>query len=98
MEVDSLLSSQLEVLRSLPLSPRDRKVPDGLRLHVLDIWLDELETISSNADQNAEYDELEMQLMQPVRELAREALSKSVRMKAKEEVRVCDEGLAGRVS
>lgn len=37
-----LLSSQISIMTEQPLSPNNRQVPDGLRLHVLDVWLDEL--------------------------------------------------------
>ena len=60
-------------------------MPDGLRLHVLDIWLDELDQISDEA-------ELRSQLMHPIRELAKDAMAKSVRMKAKEVVKAFDKG------
>ncbi len=94
--VDSLLSSQFHIIRSFPLSPRERKVPDGLRLHVLDIWLDELDNISSDAeDQGQSYDDLKTQLMQPIRDLAKDAMTKSVRMKAKECVKAYDAATGG---
>lgn len=39
----SKTKSVLQVLESCgPLNPSDRKIPDGLRLHTLDIWVDEL--------------------------------------------------------
>ena len=104
----ALLDTVLEVLRAGPLSSRERKVPDGLRLHVLDVWGEELGRIGGDADGddvgdeegdddddsvNAKKDieELKKQLMQPIRELAKEALSKSVRMRAKDVVRAFDD-------
>lgn len=86
-DMASVLASQLRILRSWPLSLRERKVPDGLRLHVLDIWLEELDEIDTA--------ELKSQLMQPIRNLAKDAMSKSVRMKAKDVVNAFDDGGGG---
>jgi hypothetical protein len=38
------VDEQIKILAEWPLSPRERKVPDGLRLHVLDIWEEEIST------------------------------------------------------
>lgn len=72
----------LEVLRAEggPLSSRDVKVPAGLQLHVLDVWVDELEKV--DADRRADVESF----VTPVRELQAETLVKSVRMRAKETV------------
>jgi hypothetical protein len=147
-EVDSLVSSQTKILEAGPLSPKERSVPDGLRLHVLDIWLDELNqaaireppatpgkkrrrddddegkenddgednresredgkkskkqkpsktspadtiTFSSSPHPNPETTTtLVSQLMEPIRSLSTNALSKSVRTKAKDVVKEHDE-------
>ncbi|CAK4033508.1 Ribosomal RNA-processing 1 [Lecanosticta acicola] len=71
------------------LSPRDAKVPVGLRLHVLDVWVDELERVLDGEDGVVE------KMMQPVKKLGKESLVKSVRDRAKETVgdeRLADEG------
>src|SRR5690606_13935291 len=39
---ENLLSDIIETLVLVPLNSTDRKYPDGLRLHVLDVFLDEL--------------------------------------------------------
>ncbi|KAF2211475.1 hypothetical protein CERZMDRAFT_10296, partial [Cercospora zeae-maydis SCOH1-5] len=62
-----------------PLSIRDVKVPVGLKLHVLDIWVDELEKVDSDKD-GAPVEEV----MKPIRKLQKESLVKSVRQRAKE--------------
>jgi ribosomal RNA-processing protein 1 len=36
------IKEQIDIFETWPLSPRDRTVPDGVRYHVLDIWVDEL--------------------------------------------------------
>ena len=90
-DTQSLVESQLSVFQSYPLSPRERKVPDGLRLHVLDIWLDELKKLSSNSDADeSALQVLKQRLMQPIRDLAKDALSKSVRTRAKDVIKTFD--------
>lgn len=75
-----LRDEYLEMLRkdSGPLSPRDPKVPVGLRLHVVDIWVDELD--KADTDRTADVDVF----VTPVRQLGKETLTKSVRDRVKE--------------
>jgi ribosomal RNA-processing protein 1 len=91
------LSKQVEILETWPLSPRERKVPDGLRLHVLDVWADELtgqvksvqNTLEDDAKEEVDskksaVSDAAEKLMTPVQKISREALSKGVKMRAKE--------------
>lgn len=84
----TLLDRQLTIITALPLSPRERKVPDGLRYHVLDVWLDELERGVGEAKQTrcdeAHLAQTATRLMRPVAQMAKEGLSKGVRGRAKE--------------
>jgi ribosomal RNA-processing protein 1 len=87
---------QIALLENFPLSPRERKVPDGLRYHVLDIYVDELErAVALGQDGGDEEEEGEGEiseetrtrverLLVPVETVAREGLSKGVRVRAKE--------------
>lgn len=63
-----------------PLSPRDGKVPGGLKLHVLDVWVDELEKVDEKKEADVG------RVMEPVRKLMKDSLVKSVRDRAKETV------------
>ena len=67
----------LELLREIPLNPRDPKVPNGLKYHVIDVYVDELEKVG---DEKAPYEVL----MQPLVELGQKAVLKSVRKKVDE--------------
>lgn len=78
-----LTATQVEILEKLPLSARERKVPDGLRLHVLDVWGEELRRAMEERSKAKEAVEA---LMVPVRTLAKEALGKGVRMRARDVV------------
>ncbi|OAL34268.1 hypothetical protein AYO20_06524 [Fonsecaea nubica] len=108
----NLVASQLEILESWPLSPRERKVPDGLRLHVLDVWVDELagqlgaaQNAIDEADQSdtagdaaaakkAVLLDTAKAFMTPVEKLTKEALSKAVKVRAKEAVQLAEEKLS----
>ncbi|EME50279.1 hypothetical protein DOTSEDRAFT_59390 [Dothistroma septosporum NZE10] len=63
-----------------PLSARDAKVPIGLRLHVLDIWVDELEKVDVERVAPVKT------VMEPMRTLSKDSLVKSVRVRAGEQI------------
>lgn len=70
-----------------PVGPLSRgigeeaKVPDGLRYHMLDIWIEELRPVLKEGDE--EVGEL---LIAPIRTLEREGKVKTVRKRAKETI------------
>lgn len=68
----------IEGLESCPLSPRDGKVPDGLRYHVIDIYVDELD----KADVKREI--LLDEALASLKNLEEKTLSKVVRKRVKE--------------
>ncbi|KAL2410601.1 hypothetical protein ABEF95_001067 [Exophiala dermatitidis] len=95
-----LVSRQKQILENWPLSPRERKVPDGLRLHVLDVWVDEvlgqLDAVrrSENLDNNdaaAPLQQVARDFMTPVETISKQALSKGVKMRAKDAVQLFQE-------
>jgi ribosomal RNA-processing protein 1 len=69
------------ILNETALSPSDLKVPNGLRFHVLDVWVDELEKV--DGEWEGRVDGLE-RVMQPVERLAREGKLKVVKQAARE--------------
>ncbi|KAG9788845.1 hypothetical protein KCU88_g1659, partial [Aureobasidium melanogenum] len=97
-----LVPRQRQILETWPLSPRERKVPDGLRLHVLDVWVDELlgqlDVVrqSGNVDDDdnavaASLQQVARDLMTPVETISRQALSKGVKMRAKDAIQLFQE-------
>lgn len=72
------LERYVKILEDGPLKPKDNKVPVGLRLHVLDVLLDEVE----KADPEGKMD-LEV-VLKAVRKLSKESLTKTVKERAKE--------------
>lgn len=83
-------------------SKEGRMVPDGLRYHVLDVWVDELEGVFGEEEAEEQGEEgvlkerrkevLEM-VMPLVERMSKEALTKGVRVRAKEVL--ADERLKG---
>jgi ribosomal RNA-processing protein 1 len=75
-----LIDDYLAILRNEggPLSSRDPKVSVGLRLHVLDIWVDELDKEDTKRTAPVET------FIAPLRALVKETLTTSVRKRAQE--------------
>ncbi|CAF9910518.1 MAG: hypothetical protein HETSPECPRED_010084 [Heterodermia speciosa] len=61
---------------------RGGRVPDGLRYHVLDVWVDGLEAVAETMDEA-----LVREAMKPVQKLAEYGKSKALRMRAKGVIR-----------
>lgn len=98
-EVEAV-ESVVRVLREGPLEAADLRRPDGMRYHVVDIYVDELERVGvlgkegEEKEGEAEVDrELVERLLEPLRRLAKESPTKTVRKKAKEAL--ADERLPG---
>lgn len=90
-------SRQVEIMRKWPFSTgrgngEGRKVPDGIRYHVLDVWVDELEKVfqDGNKEEVGEQREKERRkvvaemIMRLVEEMAGDALTKGVRLRSKD--------------
>ena len=75
---EGFVGSWLEVLEESVLAPRDVKIPLSLKLHVVDVWIDEV----GNADEERKAP-ME-KLLAPIRKLASESVVKSVRNRVKE--------------
>lgn len=72
-----------KITEETPLNPSDMKIPNGLRYHVLDVWVDELEKVNSDWESEKKQDTLET-LVQPIEKLAKNGSLKVVREAAKE--------------
>ncbi|KAF2447454.1 hypothetical protein P171DRAFT_407614 [Karstenula rhodostoma CBS 690.94] len=71
-----------EIMAEFPLNAQDTKIPNGLRFHVLDVWVDELEKV--DGEWGVEKREVLEALCGPVEALAKEGRLKVVRNAAKE--------------
>ncbi len=75
-----LLERYVGVLAAIPLNPVDGKVPDGLRYHIMDVYVEELDRVDTPRSGVLP---LEV-LLGPLRALEREGVSKAVRRRAGE--------------
>lgn len=91
---ESRIGEVMDVMREVPFNVEDVRIPMGLRFHVIDIYVDELERSGAlgnddKEDENVSFDAL----LEPLRELAAKSPTKTVRVKAKEAL--ADERLPG---
>lgn len=75
-----LLKSYLEMIEAIPLSAANAKVSDGLRYHVLDTWVEELDGVDVAREGACPVEKV----MGPVRRLEKEGRTKKVRERARE--------------
>lgn len=73
-----------EIVEETPLNPKDMKVPNGLRYHVLDIWVDELGKVSAQKWEKDPGSETLEVLLQPIEKIKKEGVLKVLRDAAKE--------------
>jgi len=85
------IEAHLGLLREIPCNVEDMRVPNGMRFHVIDIYVDELDRVG--ALEVDEGDETLEALLEPMRTLAKSSPTKPVRKKAKEALE--DERLPG---
>lgn len=76
----SMVDDLTTVMADTPLNARDTKVPNGLRYHILDIYLDELEKV----DDEHEADIPAEKLLAPLMVLQKECPTRTIREQAKE--------------
>lgn len=90
---ESAIAEYNRLISSVPLSPVDPKVPDGLRYHVLDIYVDELDAVGVLAKRESiPFDSL----LEPVNNIIKNTKNKTVRKRAKETL--ADERIVGTVT
>ncbi|KAK5168259.1 uncharacterized protein LTR77_006828 [Saxophila tyrrhenica] len=75
---EGVMEEYLEVLEEVPLNVGDGKIPNGLRYHVVDIYVDELDKV--DVGRNAPLDTI----LTPLRTLGNESLTKAVRKRVQE--------------
>lgn len=83
----------LGVYESVPLNVDDHRLPNGLRYHVIEVWVDEIERVGVLELEEEETARVLEILLEPVRKLRKDSPTKTVREKAKEAL--ADERLPG---
>ena len=77
-EDESLLDEYLRILEAVPLNVTDTKIPNGLRYHVIDIYVDELDKVDTK--RTAPLDKV----LAPLRKLGDGTHTKAVRQRVHE--------------
>lgn len=72
-----LVNSFISLVEQMPLSFDSKKVPDGLKYHILDVWIDGLEPIDI---QGADVEDL----LKPIKTLEKVGKTKVIRRRARE--------------
>jgi len=75
------VGEHLELLEEVPCNVEDMRIPNGMRFHVIDIYVDELEKVEALKEGSEAPLE---KLLAPLRKLAKGSPTKPVRIKAKE--------------
>lgn len=81
---DDVLQEWNEIMEETPLNPKDMKIPNGLRYHVMDIWVAELEKVSGDTWEKQPGSERLETLVQPIEKMKVEGALKVLRVAAKE--------------
>jgi len=88
---EGLVKEHLALLEEIPCNVVDVRIPNGMRFHVIDIYVDELERAGA-LEQDGEKIPLDA-LLEPLRKLSKASPTKPVRIKSKEALE--DERLPG---
>jgi ribosomal RNA-processing protein 1 len=85
---EALVRQHVDLLEEIPCNVDNMRIPNGMRFHVIDIYVDELDRVGALED------EVPLDaLLQPLKNLAQKSPTKPVRTKAKEAL--ADERLPG---
>ncbi|RDW88927.1 hypothetical protein BP5796_00259 [Coleophoma crateriformis] len=77
---EELVKEHMALLEEIPCNIEDMRIPNGMRFHVIDIYIDELERVSAIEDEEASLD----LLLEPLKKLSKSSPTKPVRTKCKE--------------
>lgn len=75
---EELLGEYLEVLEGVAFNVRDARIPNGLRYHVIDLYVDELDKADVEDEAPVE------RVLEPMRKLGKESMTKTVRKRVGE--------------
>ena len=76
----SSFASYIDIIREIPLNPTNVKVPDGLRYHLVDIYVDEIDKL----DPEKKTKKPMKLIMEPLRLLGEQSPNRIVRKRVKE--------------
>lgn len=91
---EGLVRDHIALLEEGPCEVEDIRIPNGMRFHVIDIYVDELERVGALENDGEEDSSVPLEmLLEPLMKLAKSSPTKPVRIKAKEAL--ADERLPG---
>lgn len=70
----------MAVMRDTPLNVEDKRIPNGMRYHIIDIYVDEMEKVSREFEGEIPAE----QLLAPLVSLQKESHTRAVKERAKE--------------
>jgi ribosomal RNA-processing protein 1 len=79
-----LLEQWNSIVEEIPLECNDMKIPNGLRYHVMDIWVDEMAKVGGEEWEKEDMKEVLEILVLPVENMAKQGKLKPLRTAAKE--------------
>lgn len=79
-----ILAEWNTIMEETPLNPKDMKIPNGLRYHVMDIWVDELGKVSGDKWEKEPGSEMLETLVKPIETMKKEGALKVLRVAAQE--------------
>jgi ribosomal RNA-processing protein 1 len=74
------LKKYMNVLKAIPLNPTSTRIPNGMRYHLIDIYVDELDAVETKEDDTFPVEVL----LEPLRRLGTKSDEKIVRNRVKE--------------
>ncbi|CBX92342.1 similar to nucleolar protein NOP52 variant [Plenodomus lingam JN3] len=80
----SLVTQWNAVVEETPLESQNMRIPNGLRYHVLDVWVEEMDKVDGEEWYKEERREILELLVLPIEKLAKEGKLKALRSAAKE--------------
>lgn len=90
---NKVVEGMMELLEEVPMEATNNRLPNGMRYHVIDIYVDELERVGALEEEEEEKGIDLEKLLGPLRRLGKESPTKGVRTKCKEALE--DERLPG---
>jgi ribosomal RNA-processing protein 1 len=80
----SLLEQWNAIMEEVPLECQNMRIPNGLRYHVMDVWVDEMEKVGGEEWEKEDRKETLETLVLPVEKMAKDGKLKALRNAAKE--------------
>ncbi|KAH6860716.1 hypothetical protein J4E91_006469 [Alternaria rosae] len=80
----SLVEQWNAVVEETPLECENMRIPNGLRYHVMDVWVDEMEKVEGEAWEKEDKKETLETLVLPIEKMTKEGKLKTLRNAAKE--------------